>query len=106
MFESALTLEFLHSDGFSLETPFNWGVMVAGQEERFARPRQLLGAKNALRALSTLPLNQADTAALGYRCEYIQDILAHPTDDPFWSAADHHRRVADITVAASLIGGW
>ncbi|GGZ95738.1 X-Pro dipeptidyl-peptidase [Streptomyces bluensis] len=104
--ESALTLEFLRSDGFSLETPFNWGVMVAGQEGRFARPRQLPGAKKTLRALSTLPLNQADTAALGYRYEYIQNILAHPTDDPFWSAGDHRHRVADITVPASVIGGW
>ncbi|MFF7594455.1 CocE/NonD family hydrolase [Streptomyces mirabilis] len=104
--ESALTLEFLRSDGFSLETPFNWGVMVAGQEGRFAMPRQLLGAKKTLHALSTLPLSQADTAALGHRYEYIQDILTHPTDDPFWSAADHRHRVADITVPASVIGGW
>ncbi|MFC9427634.1 CocE/NonD family hydrolase [Streptomyces sp. NPDC056987] len=104
--ESALTLDFLRSDGFSLETPFNWGVMVATQEERFAMPRQLLGAKKTLRALSTLPLDQADTTALGYRFEYLQDILAHPADAPFWSAADHRHRVADISMPASLIGGW
>ena len=36
--ESALTLEFLRPDGFSLETPFGWEVMVAGQERRWARP--------------------------------------------------------------------
>ncbi|MEU2284527.1 CocE/NonD family hydrolase [Streptomyces sp. NPDC013178] len=29
--ESALTLEFLRADGFSLETPFGWAVQVAGQ---------------------------------------------------------------------------
>ncbi|MFK0021170.1 CocE/NonD family hydrolase [Streptomyces sp. NPDC090798] len=104
--ESALTLDFLRSDAFSLETPFNWGVMVAGQEGRFAMPRQLLGAKKTLRALSTLPLSQADTAALGHRFDYIQDILTHPTDDPFWSAADHRHRVANITAPASVIGGW
>ncbi|MFF3372174.1 CocE/NonD family hydrolase [Streptomyces sp. NPDC002680] len=103
---SALTLEFLRSDGFSLETPFNWGVMVAGQEERLAMPRQLLASRKTLRALDTLPLNQADTAALGYRCQYIQDILDHPGDDPFWSSLDHRDTVADISVPASVIGGW
>ncbi len=34
--DSALTLEFLRPDGLSLETPFAWGVMVAGQERRGA----------------------------------------------------------------------
>jgi len=34
--ESALTLEFLREDGFSLETPFGWGIMTAGQEGRGA----------------------------------------------------------------------
>ena len=37
--ESALTLEFLRQDGLSLETPFGWGVMVAGQERRGAMLR-------------------------------------------------------------------
>jgi hypothetical protein len=36
MTESAMTLELLRKDGFSLETPFGWGVMVAGQERRGA----------------------------------------------------------------------
>ncbi len=39
--ESALTLEFLRADGLSLETPFGWGVMVAGQERRGALLCQL-----------------------------------------------------------------
>jgi putative CocE/NonD family hydrolase len=103
---SALTLEFLRSDGFSLETPFNWGVMVAGQEERLAMPRQLLASRKTLRALDTLPLNRADTAALGHSYQYIQDILDHPSDDPFWSRLDHRDKVADISVPASVIGGW
>uniref|UniRef100_A0AAU2ABS7 CocE/NonD family hydrolase n=1 Tax=Streptomyces sp. NBC_00093 TaxID=2975649 RepID=A0AAU2ABS7_9ACTN len=104
--DSALFLEFLRSDGFSLETPFGWGVQVAGQERRFAMPRQLLEAKKVRRAMHTLPLNQADTVAMGHRSDYIQNMLAHDTDDPFWTAADHRHRVADVAVPASLIGGW
>jgi putative CocE/NonD family hydrolase len=104
--ESALTLEFLRRDGFSLEVPFNWGVQVAGQERRFATLRQRLGAKKVQTALSTLPLNRADLAAMGDRSEYIQNILAHDRDDPFWAPADHRERVAQVSVPVSSIGGW
>ncbi|MCX5356241.1 CocE/NonD family hydrolase [Streptomyces mirabilis] len=104
--ESALTLEFLRADGFSLETPFGWGVMVAGQERRWAMPRQLLEAKRVGRALGTLPLDQADTAAIGHRSGYIQDILAHDAGAPRWTALDHRHRVAGITAPVSSVGGW
>lgn len=104
--ESALTLEFLRGDGFSLEVPFNWGVQVAGQERRFATVRQRLVGKKVQQALDTLPLNEADVAAMGHRSEYIQNILAHDRDDEFWAAADHRERVAEVTVPVSSIGGW
>lgn len=104
--ESALTLEFLRADGFSLETPFGWGVMVAGQERRWAIPRQLLGARRVHSAMSTLPLGEADVAATGHRSDYIQDILAHDAGTPRWAEVDHSRRVADVTVPVSSVGGW
>jgi hypothetical protein len=104
--ESALTLEFLRGDGFSLETPFNWGVQVAGQERRFATILQKFAAKKTQAALSALPLSQADTAATGHRSDYIQNILAHDRDDPFWAAADHTKGVAQVAVPVSSIGGW
>ncbi len=43
--ESALTLDFLRADAFSLETPFGWGVMVDGQERRGAMLRQLTAGR-------------------------------------------------------------
>jgi putative CocE/NonD family hydrolase len=104
--ESALTLGFLHKDSFSLETPFGWGVQVAGQERRFTMLRQIFEAKRVARALYTLPLRDADVAAMGRRSDYIQHILVHDADDPFWAAADHRSRVANVTVPASLIAGW
>ena len=104
--ESALTLEFLRQDGFSLETPFGWGVMVAGQERRWAIPRQLLEAKRVRRAMYTLPLSQADVAAMGRRSDYIQDILAHDAGTPSWAEVDHGHRVADIAVPVTSVGGW
>jgi len=104
--DSALTLEFLRKDGFSLETPFGWGVMVAGQERRLALLRGLAQGRRNARAMASLPLGRADVAAAGRRLDYVQDILAHDADDPRWAALDHRQRVSDVTVPVSSIGGW
>lgn len=80
--------------------------MVAGQERRWAIPRQLLATKRVQRALHTLPLNQADVAAMGRRSDYIQDTLAHDASTPRWAEADHRHRVADIAIPVSSVGGW
>jgi putative CocE/NonD family hydrolase len=104
--ESALTLEFLRQDGFSLETPFGWGVLTAVQERPWAMLRQPAQARRTRRALHTLPLDQADVAAVGHRSDYIQGILAHDADDPHWAGFDHRHRVAEVTVPVSSIGGW
>ena len=104
--EAALTLEFLRPDGFSLETPFGWGVMVERQERRGGMLRQLTAGRRNLRAMATLPLGRADVAALGHRSPYVRDILAHDATDPHWAALDHRDRVASVTVPVSSIGGW
>ncbi len=104
--ESALTLEFLRKDGFSLETPFGWGVLVATQESRWSLLRQRSQAKKTQRAMHTLPLGKADVAALGHRSDYIQDILASNADELHWADVDHRHRVAEVTVPVSSIGGW
>ncbi len=104
--ESALTLEFLRGDGLSLETPFDWGVMVTRQEERAAMLRQLTQGRRNRRALLTLPLGRADVAAAGRRVEYIQDVLAHDADSPRWAGISHTGRVAEVSVPVSSIAGW
>ena len=106
MTESALTLEFLREDGFSLETPFGWGVMVAGQERRGALLRGLVSARRTRRAMLTLPLAEADVAALGHRLDYLQDILAQRPDQPRWAGIDQRHRVAGTSAPVSSIGGW
>ena len=86
--DSALTLEFLRADGLSLETPFVWGVNVATQERRFGMVRGLADIGKTRRALATLPLRDADVAAIGRRSGYIQDILACDAGDPRWTGID------------------
>ncbi|KJK33827.1 X-Pro dipeptidyl-peptidase [Lentzea aerocolonigenes] len=104
--ESALTLEFLRSDGMSLETPFGWGVLVGTQERPLAMLRQAGQERKTARALSTLPLREADVVAFGERSAYIQDILTHDADSERWQGFDHSARVAGVTVPVSSIGGW
>jgi putative CocE/NonD family hydrolase len=105
--DSALTMEFLREDGLSLETPFQWGVMTAQQEQRGATLRALLtGGRRRRQALSTLPLGRSDIVAAGRRVDYIQDILTHDRTAERWAGIDHRHRVADVTVPVSSIGGW
>jgi uncharacterized protein len=104
--ESALTLEFLRPDGFSLETPFGWGVMVDGQQRRGAMLRQFTLQKKVDQAVRTVPLGAADVAATGHRVGYIQDILARDAEDPYWAPLDHRTEVAKVTTPVSSIGGW
>ncbi|MGF7238905.1 MAG: CocE/NonD family hydrolase, partial [Frankia sp.] len=104
--ESALTLNFLRQDGMSLEMPFGWGAQLALQERRWAMLRKPIHDRKTRRALHTLPLGEADVAALGHRSDYIQDILAHDASDPRWAGIDHRHRVAETTVPVSSIGGW
>ena len=93
--DSALTLDFLRPDAFSLETPFGWGVMIAGEERRLGMVRGLMEEGKTRRAMSTLPLAAADVTAIGRGSGYIRDILRHDADDPYWAAIDHRRRVAE-----------
>jgi putative CocE/NonD family hydrolase len=104
--ESAFTLEFLSKEAFGLEATFSWGIQIDGQEERGARLRQFREIGKRRRALSTLPLAEADLAAIGRHSDYVQNTLAHDADTPFWSVLDHSHRVADITVPVSAVGGW
>jgi putative CocE/NonD family hydrolase len=105
--ESALTMEFLRADGLSLETPFQWGVMTALQEQRGATLRAVAGGgRRRRRALATLPLGRSDLVAAGRRVDYIHDILTHDRTAQRWAGIDHRHRVADVTVPVSSIAGW
>jgi len=104
--ESALTLEFLRADGLSLETPYVWGLMVAGQERRTAAVRQVLGARRWRRAIASLPLGSSDVVAIGRRVGYIQDILAHDASSDRWAGIDQSARVPAVHVPVSSVGGW
>jgi len=104
--ESALSLEQIRNDGFSLEAPFVWGALTGIQERRWAMLRQPAQMRRTQRAMATLPLGKADVAALGHPSQYIQDVLAHDAADPLWAPADHRSRVAEVSAPVSSIAGW
>ncbi|WP_406132185.1 CocE/NonD family hydrolase [Streptomyces sp. NBC_00989] len=103
---ATFAMAFNREGGFALETPFTWVVQVERQERKFANVRNALDEREILQAMRTLPLGQADVGLLGHRNSYFQNVLDHDGDGPFWQAADHVDKVADITVPASLVGGW
>lgn len=78
--ESSVVLHMLRKDAFAMETPFQWGVQVAGQERRFADLRQVLGERRVRCAMGTLPLRQADVTALGRHSDFVQHALDHDAD--------------------------
>lgn len=106
MTSSSLMPDFLRSDAFGLEVPFSWGIQVATQEERWAMVRSSLREPKVTEAMKTLPLRDADARVLGHHDPFVQNALTHDADDPFWDAADHRATLPDVTVPASLIGGW
>jgi len=105
MTESALTLEFLRPDAFSLETPFVWGVTNTGPKRRGV-VSGLTQIRRASRALRTLPLSEADVTATGSHVDYVQDILTEDAGSSRWAGIDHTHRVAEVSTPVSSIGGW
>lgn len=106
MTSSSLMPDFLRSDAFNLEVPFSWGVQVAVQEQRWASLRSALREPAVTKAMSTLPLADADVDVLGHHDAFIQNALQHDGTDPFWDSATRRATVADVTVPTSLVSGW
>ena len=104
--DSALSLEFLRPDGLSLETPFGWGIMMDTLSRPGALFRLATQPRKVARALRTIPLADADMAAAGHHVGYVQDILEHDGDDPYWAPLDHRDEVAKVTIPVSSVAGW
>ncbi|MEV0033935.1 CocE/NonD family hydrolase [Nocardia sp. NPDC050793] len=103
---SALIQQMVRADGFPLEATFGWGVLMERQKQPLAMTRMLLGAGKRRRAEKVLPLGDADTVALGYRSELIQNLLAHDAGSPHWADTDHRDTIGRAEVPVSMIAGW
>lgn len=120
MTSSRLVLAFNPPGRFDLESTvgFIWNTAPRQRNGRPRPPRQerrgyLLGSLLGIgrdrfdRALRTLPLTAMDTALLGRRSEFLQELLRHDQDDPHWQKdVDHGPSVGDATLPVSAVTGW
>jgi putative CocE/NonD family hydrolase len=84
---------------FNLSLAFAWGAAVAG------RTVQGLETTDLQTVFRHLPLNTLDEAA-GFRLPYLQEWLAHPLYDNYWSAVSVEQHYAEFDVPALHAGGW
>lgn len=98
-------------DAFTLRGSLTWSTLLVGQERHGMLRAQLADAVQrgrVQRAFATLPLSDADLAAVGRRVEWYQQWLAHAEDgDPYWlPARDHRARVREVSAPVSMVAGW
>jgi putative CocE/NonD family hydrolase len=63
--------------------------------------------RRTARAALTLPLLDADRAAVGRPVPFWRDWFATAIEDgPFWHAMDHRTRAAETVAPVHLLGGW
>ena len=106
---SNLAAHWYAGGSFSLDDAIGWTAMVSTQERRFAGLAQLfgIGARRVARHIDELPLLTLDERILGRRVPFWRDFVSHASlGDPFWAAADHSKRVADVRVPVAMVGGW
>ncbi len=104
---SRLAMAFLRPGRIELETLLSWSAMTATQEQRFAGLKSMFGGRKRIEAaMRTLPLVDADKAAIGREWPFYQECVQHDQDDPYWKDEDFSATVGEVTVPVSSIAGW
>lgn len=92
--------EMFHPGGaFSLESAVYWAIRSHGNHDRDVSLRELGTGVN------TLPLIQADDAAIG-DTDFYNDWLNHPQQDEYWATIDGTDRNQHIRAPVLLMAGW
>jgi putative CocE/NonD family hydrolase len=97
---------------FSLANCLEWSSMMANMQQGgrgMAKVvlAQLRGGSPALRrGMSTLPLSESDTVAVGRHVDFYQDWLTHGLDDEYWTRQDHRQTLANVTAPVLMVTGW
>jgi len=93
---------------FGLESALTWIQLIEHQEKGWRRvlAGQLAGRRALRVAQGTLPVTEADAAAVGHDVGFFRDWIGHEQPgDPWWDPVDFGRDVGGIP-PASLVGGW
>jgi len=66
---------------------------------------KIFSERTLTRAFDAVPVDNADTSALGAPSKVFQDWLSHPPDSEFWNDIDASRHLHEITAPVSLTAG-
>jgi putative CocE/NonD family hydrolase len=92
-----------------LENALRWSVSI-GRQEAGGLPAPLPNPRlraRIERALRLLPLQAADTAAVGAAVPFWRDFTGHAAPgDPFWGTADHEDAELTRFPPANMVTGW
>ncbi|HEV3357087.1 MAG TPA: CocE/NonD family hydrolase [Pseudonocardiaceae bacterium] len=101
---------FYPDGSLSLYSLLSWSSLIGTQEDGTTLQRLLGRAKQEQRtdaAFRTLPLRDADRAAIGKPVRFWQEVVEHaePSDD-FWKPINHRPLVAKLTTPTTMVTGW
>jgi len=101
---------FYPDGSLSLFSLLSWSALIGTQENggvvhRLLRQRQQDARTE--RAMASVPLRPADSAAIGKPVRFWQEVIEHaePGDD-FWKPINHKPLVPDLTTPTSMVTGW
>ena len=104
-----ITAAFYDHGAPGLENALRWSVSI-GRQEAGGLPAPLAapGLRARVgRALRMLPLQAADTAAVGAPVPFWRDFTGHAAPgDPFWDATDHDDADLGAFPPANMVTGW
>ncbi|WP_378742568.1 CocE/NonD family hydrolase [Nocardia brasiliensis] len=95
---------------FALDNSLSWSALIGTQETPLSGLRQihpLFGVRRRTRAaMSTLPLRDADVAAIGKPVRFFAEATSNAETPEFWNPSDHSAGADSLTTPTSAVTGW
>ena len=94
---------------FQLEIFLQWMQITRAMSGSMVQSLRALASagRRARVAVRTLPLSEADVAAVGAPMKFWRDWVQHSEpDDPWWTSEDFSRHLAEVRAPNHLISGW
>ncbi|MFI6867687.1 CocE/NonD family hydrolase [Nocardia sp. NPDC050406] len=95
---------------FALDNSLSWSVLIGVQEQGLGGMQQIspgFGFRRRTRkAMHTLPLTQADLAAMGRPSPFFADLVGNVESTQRWDSIDHSAGADSLTTPVSIATGW